>query len=44
MIQARFDKSDRKLDELMEKIRGTRQRLAGLEQEDAGQPRFAMEA
>ena len=39
MIEEIFDKPDRKLDELAEKMRATRQRLAGLEQ-DARQPRL----
>ena len=43
MIEELFDKSDRKLDELTEKMRVTRQRLAGLEQ-DARQPHLATEA
>ena len=43
MIEELFDKSDRKLDELADEMRATKQRLAGLEQ-DARQPRLAMEA
>ena len=43
IIEELFDKSHRKLDELTEKIRTIRQRLAGLEQ-DTRQPRLAMEA
>ena len=42
MIEELFDKSDRKLDQLTDEIRGTRQRVASLEQ-DARQPRLAME-
>ena len=42
-INSLFDKSDRKLDELTEMIRATRQRLAGLEQV-ARHPHFATEA
>ena len=43
MIEELFDKSDRKLDELMEMTRGTDQLLASLEQ-NAQQPHLAMEA
>ena len=32
MIEKLFDKSDRKMDELADEMRATRQRLAGLEQ------------
>ena len=42
-IKSLFDESDSKLDELMENMRCTRQRLVGLEHE-ARQPRLAMEA
>ena len=42
MIEELFDRSVRKLDELTEKIRATRQCSAGLVQ-DARQPRFATE-
>ena len=38
-----FDQQDEKLDELVEMTSGTRQRLAGLEQ-DARQPRLATKA
>ena len=40
LIKSHFDQQDEKLDELMGMTRGTRQRLAGLEQ-DARQPRLA---
>ena len=40
MMKEQFNESYRELDELAEKIRETRQRLAGLEQ-DAQQPRLA---
>ena len=43
LMKSHFDQQDNKLDELMENIRETRQRLAGLELE-AWQPRLAMEA
>ena len=43
MIKELFVKSDRKSDELTEKMRAVRQRLAGLEQ-DARHPRLATEA
>ena len=43
MIKELSDKSDRKLEELTEETKATKQRLAGLEQE-AQQPRLAMEA
>ena len=43
MVKELFDKSDRKLDELTEEMRGTKQRLASLEQ-DAQQPRLPIEA
>ena len=43
MIEEVFDKSDRKLDELADEMRATKQRLAGLEQV-AWQPRLVMEA
>ena len=43
MIKELFDKSDRKLDELTEEMRATKQRLAGLEQE-APQPHLVTEA
>ena len=42
MIKELFDKPDRKLDELADEMRVTKQRLASLEQ-DARQPRPAME-
>ena len=42
MIEELFNKSDRKLDELVEEMRATEQRLAGQEQ-DARQPRLTME-
>ena len=42
MIEELFVKSDKKLAELTEKMRGINQRLASLEQ-DARQPRLAME-
>ena len=43
LIKNYFDQQDKKLDELMERTREIRQRLAGLEQE-ARQPRLATEA
>ena len=43
MVEELFDKSDRKLDELVDEMRETKQRLAGLEQVTR-QPRLAMEA
>ena len=43
MVEELFDKSDRKMDQLTEKMRGTRQRVASLEQV-ARQPRLTMEA
>ena len=43
MIEELFDRSDRKFDELTGEMRGTRRRVASLE-EDARQPRLAMEA
>ena len=43
MKKSGFDQPDKKLDEPVEKTRGTRQRSASLE-EDARQPRLAMEA
>ena len=43
MAEEVFDKSDRKLDELVEVMTAREQRLAGQEQ-DARQPRLAMEA
>ena len=43
MIKEHFDKSDRKLNELTEEMRATKQRLAGLEQK-AQQLRLAMKA
>ena len=43
MVKERFNKSDRKLDELTKEMRGTRQRLGGLKQ-NARQPRLATEA
>ena len=42
IIKIHFDQQDEKLDELTKKMRETRQRLAGLEQE-ARQPRLATE-
>ena len=42
-MKSHFDQQDTKLDELMEVTRGTRHRLASLEQ-DARQPRLVMEA
>ena len=42
-IEALFDKSDRKMDELVDEIRGTTQRLAGPEQ-DTRQPCLDIEA
>ena len=41
-MKSHFDQQVKKLHELMEMMRGTSQRLAGLEQ-DARQPRLAME-
>ena len=43
MVEELFDKSDRNMDQLTEKMRGTRQRVASLEQV-ARQPRVTMEA
>ena len=43
MVEGLFEKMDRKLDEIMEKMRAKSQRLAGLEQESR-QPRLAMKA
>ena len=43
MVKERFDKSDRKLDDLIEKTRETNRRLAGLVHR-AQQPRLATEA
>ena len=43
MIKEQFNKSDKQVDELTEKIRATNQRLAGLEHE-AWQPCLATEA
>ena len=43
MIKEPYDESDMKLDKLAEKMRESKQRLAGLKQE-AQQPRLAMEA
>ena len=43
LMKSRFDQQERELDEFMEMMRETKQRLAGLEQ-DTQQPRFAIEA
>ena len=43
MIEERFDRSDKQIDELTEKLRAINQRLAGLEHE-ARKPRLATEA
>ena len=43
MVEELFDKSDRKLDELADEMRTTKQRLAGLGR-DSRKPRLNMEA
>ena len=44
MVEKLFDESDGKLNKRTKEMKGTRHRLAGLEQEDARQPRLAIEA